>query len=150
MRNQKLLIIVLTTFISCLFHSCLQTDKVIYKYNGIYKTQQNGKVFSLINDSVKKITIDTVPVITPVDFKIVRMDYYSVDKSPALFILLTETGKIKFAELTRNNIGKPLALILEDKLLSAPTIQSEIPNGQIEAGGLDRKLIEHLVKKFKK
>lgn len=41
-----------------------------------------------------------------------------------------------FGDLTRNNINNPLAIILDNKMISAPNINSEIgANGQITGGG---------------
>lgn len=43
---------------------------------------------------------------------------------------LNAEGAKKFAELTRDNIGKQLAITLDGKTETAPTIQSEIPGGK--------------------
>jgi preprotein translocase subunit SecD len=39
-------------------------------------------------------------------------------------------GSKLFAKITKENIGKPLAIFLDGQVISAPTIQSEIPNGE--------------------
>lgn len=43
---------------------------------------------------------------------------------------LNAEGAKKFAEITRNNIGKELAITLDGEVQTAPTIQSEIPGGK--------------------
>ena len=43
---------------------------------------------------------------------------------------LNDEGAAKFAEITRNNKGKQLAIMLDGKEQSAPVIQSEIPGGK--------------------
>ncbi|MEW6051335.1 MAG: protein translocase subunit SecD [Candidatus Zixiibacteriota bacterium] len=49
---------------------------------------------------------------------------------------LSSDGAARFAQLTGSNIDKPLAIVLDDKVESAPTINSKIRNsGQIEMGG---------------
>ena len=48
---------------------------------------------------------------------------------PCVNFELTATGAAAFARLTRDNIGKRLAIVLDGKILSAPVIRSEIPNG---------------------
>ncbi len=45
------------------------------------------------------------------------------------FELKTEGTQV-FSNYTQNNIGKTLAVVLDKKILSAPTIQSHIPEGQ--------------------
>lgn len=41
-----------------------------------------------------------------------------------------EEGKDLFAELTSENIGNPIAIVLDGQILSAPTVQSAITNGE--------------------
>lgn len=48
---------------------------------------------------------------------------------------LNDSGAEKFAEITRNNKGKQLAIMLDGKEQSAPTIQSEIPGGKGSISG---------------
>ncbi|MGA2028954.1 MAG: protein translocase subunit SecD, partial [Verrucomicrobiota bacterium] len=52
---------------------------------------------------------------------------------PQISFTLTDDGAKKFAEVTRNNVGHRLAIILDGELYSAPNIQSPIEtgNGQI-------------------
>jgi preprotein translocase subunit SecD len=44
-------------------------------------------------------------------------------------------GAVAFARVTRENIGKPFAIVLDNQVVSAPNILSEIPNGQGEITG---------------
>jgi serine/threonine protein kinase len=43
---------------------------------------------------------------------------------------LTPEGTIRFAELTRTNIGRQLAIVFRGRILTAPIIRSEIPSGK--------------------
>lgn len=47
----------------------------------------------------------------------------------------TSEGADIFAKITRENIGKPLAVILDGSILSAPVIQSEINGGKAQITG---------------
>lgn len=49
--------------------------------------------------------------------------------SPQIAFEMTPVGAKTFAEITRNNIGKRLAITLDGVEQTAPTIQSEIPTG---------------------
>lgn len=51
-----------------------------------------------------------------------------------LFRLNGEGAEI-FREITEKNIGKPFAIVLDNKVLTAPVIQSVIPNGSGEITG---------------
>jgi protein-export membrane protein SecD len=48
---------------------------------------------------------------------------------------LNTRGAIAFARVTRENIGKPFAIILDNKVMSAPRIISEIPSGRGQITG---------------
>ncbi len=50
--------------------------------------------------------------------------------SPEIAIQFDAQGTKLFADITKRNIGKPLAIYLDGQLLSAPTVQTEIDNGQ--------------------
>lgn len=54
---------------------------------------------------------------------------------PMVVISFNDEGKEKFAELTKNNIGKQVAIYLDGNVISAPTIQQEIPDGQATISG---------------
>jgi preprotein translocase subunit SecD len=44
-------------------------------------------------------------------------------------VTFTDEGKQKFATATANNIGKPIAIVLDGALISAPTVQDAITDG---------------------
>ncbi|MGL5956381.1 MAG: protein translocase subunit SecD [Brevinema sp.] len=48
---------------------------------------------------------------------------------------LTDEGGDLFADITKNNINKQFAIILDDRVRSAPVIQGEIPNGRGQISG---------------
>jgi SecD/SecF fusion protein len=54
---------------------------------------------------------------------------------PWIQITFTDAGAKRFAKVTRQNIGKRLAIIIDGRLYSAPTIKSEIRGGKAEING---------------
>jgi preprotein translocase subunit SecD len=54
---------------------------------------------------------------------------------PTISLTFNEEGKKLFAEITKNNIGKVMAIFLDGQILSSPVIQDEIPNGQAQITG---------------
>ncbi|MDO8570454.1 MAG: protein translocase subunit SecD [Candidatus Daviesbacteria bacterium] len=48
---------------------------------------------------------------------------------PQVSIEFTSEGGTKFAEITKRNVGKPIAIFLDDVLVSAPNVQQEIIGG---------------------
>ncbi|MCL4397700.1 protein translocase subunit SecD [Patescibacteria group bacterium] len=49
---------------------------------------------------------------------------------PDVQLAFNDQGTQKFAQITKENIGKRVAIFLDNQLLLAPTVQSVIPNGQ--------------------
>ncbi len=50
---------------------------------------------------------------------------------------LNRQGAIVFARFTGENIGRRIAIVLDDKVRSAPVVQSKIPSGEGRITGLD-------------
>jgi preprotein translocase subunit SecD len=55
-----------------------------------------------------------------------------------------EKGTKKFADVTRANTGKPLAIVFDGKVLSAPVIGEAIMNGEAQVSGLPKEEAEQL------
>lgn len=54
---------------------------------------------------------------------------------PQISLELTDEGSELFAELTRRNVGKPLAIYLDGAPISAPVVQEEITGGKAQITG---------------
>jgi preprotein translocase subunit SecD len=54
---------------------------------------------------------------------------------PWIQITFTDAGAKQFAKVTHQNIGKRLAIIIDGRLYSAPTIKSEIRDGKAQITG---------------
>ena len=48
---------------------------------------------------------------------------------------LDSSGARRFAEVTRTNVGRPFAIVLDDKVISAPVIREPITGGQGQISG---------------
>lgn len=57
------------------------------------------------------------------------------DNSPNVSLTFNSVGAKKFAEATTDNVGKPFAIILDDKVLSAPNINEPILGGSASISG---------------
>ncbi len=55
--------------------------------------------------------------------------------APAISFTFNNAGAKRFARVTQNNVGKPFAIILDNKVLSAPNIQTPILGGQGQITG---------------
>jgi len=54
---------------------------------------------------------------------------------PEVGIVFDDTGKDLFKEITERNQGKPVAIYLDGQIISAPTVQSVIRNGEAVING---------------
>jgi preprotein translocase subunit SecD len=54
---------------------------------------------------------------------------------PVVNFRFNSSGARKFAEVTTNNVGKPFAIVLDNKVISAPVIRTPITGGQGQISG---------------
>ena len=67
--------------------------------------------------------------LTGADLQRATVTFESQDRSPAVSLTFKDSGKTKFAKLTKENIGKPIAILLDGYPLTMPTVQAEIIDG---------------------
>ena len=60
---------------------------------------------------------------------------FDQDGRPNISIAFNATGARRFGRVTQENVGKPFAIILDNKILSAPNIESAILGGQASITG---------------
>lgn len=73
------------------------------------------------------------------------IDLYVID------IVLTEAGAGKFKKLTKKNIARPIAIVLNRKLISAPLVMNPIPDGKVEiSGNFTEEEIDEIINAIKK
>ncbi|MCL4390519.1 MAG: protein translocase subunit SecD [Patescibacteria group bacterium] len=64
------------------------------------------------------------------DLKLAKPAFQSSTNEPIIQLTFNAEGTKKFADITTRDVGKHLAIFLDDQLLMAPTIQSAITDGQ--------------------
>jgi len=67
--------------------------------------------------------------LTGADLQRAQVTFESQDRSPAVSLTFKDSGKGKFAQLTKDNIGKPIAILLDGYPLTMPTVQAKIDSG---------------------
>ena len=73
--------------------------------------------------------VKKIPEMTGAMLKDARATFDPQYNRPVVSFELDSIGTKIFAEVTKNNIERPLAIILDGNIVSAPRIQSEIPGG---------------------
>lgn len=108
-----------------------------YTYPGYWKpTDLTGR--NLVTDQ------------TEVTFQGGESSSSQLQSTPVVSIAFNDTGRQKFAELTKSNIQKQIAIVLDGKIVSAPTVQAEIGDGKaVITGSKDVKEAQKLVDRLK-
>jgi len=72
--------------------------------------------------------VETSPVVTGEEL-VDSQPTFDQNNRPAVTFRFNPSGARKFGDYTRDNIGSPFAIVLDDEVVSAPTIQSHISGG---------------------
>lgn len=73
--------------------------------------------------------------LTGKDLKAARVVYGSQNGTPQVQLNFTSPGTKLFADITKRNVGKPVAIVLDDIAISAPIVQQAILNGDAVISG---------------
>jgi preprotein translocase subunit SecD len=72
--------------------------------------------------------VESAPVVTGEEL-VDAQPAFDQNGRPAVNFRFNTSGARKFGDYTAENIGSPFAIVLDDEVVSAPTIQSHIPGG---------------------
>lgn len=64
-----------------------------------------------------------------------RSDFNPLNGQPAVFMEMSLTGARLWKDMTGRNVGRYVAVVLDDKVYSCPRVQNEIANGSTEISG---------------
>ncbi len=73
--------------------------------------------------------------ITAANFKRASVQFNQQTSQPEILITFDGEGAKKFAELTKRNVGKPVYIIRDNGIISAPNVQQEINAGEATISG---------------
>ncbi|GEM_PF-695702 len=98
----------------------------------------------------KNIKLEENPSVTPEDILEIKKEYSKYnDNRPEISIVLTNDGARKFYLLTKENIGKPIAIVVNHRIVSIPKVQSEIIGGKVKiSGDFSENEIDTMIKKL--
>ncbi|MEK7169384.1 MAG: protein translocase subunit SecD [Patescibacteria group bacterium] len=64
-----------------------------------------------------------------------QISFDSVTRQPQVDLTFSSAGAEIFADLTGKNVGKPLAIFLDNQLIEMPTVQQKITGGKAQISG---------------
>ncbi|GMR19294.1 MAG: protein translocase subunit SecD [Patescibacteria group bacterium] len=73
--------------------------------------------------------LDKKTGLTGKDLSRAAVDFDQSSSAPQIALTFSAEGEKKFAEITGRNVGKPLAIFLDEALLTAPVVQQKITGG---------------------
>ena len=95
----------------------IDTDGKIFELYAIKSTQRNGRA-PLEGDVIVSATDD-----------------FDNNGRPSVSMTMNSDGARRWAQLTKQNVGKPIAIALDGYIYSAPNVQNEITGGQSQITG---------------
>jgi preprotein translocase subunit SecD len=115
-----------------------------------FKIEKPG-VAELTPDEQATLTISDVFVETGITGRLLKrstLQFNQGTNQPVVALEFNDEGKALFAEVTRSNIGKQLAIFLDGELKQSPVITTEIDNGQAIITGYDAVTAREVVKEL--
>lgn len=103
-----------------------------------FRTEKEGAREALLATGEEEAKTDEFFVPTALSGRFLenaRVEFDQVTGEPYVSLRFTNEGADIFAELTRENIGKYIAIYLDGVPISVPVVRDEIPNGQAQISG---------------
>lgn len=116
-------------------------DRVVVELPGIKDSQQAidliGQTAQLVFAEVPEATDSALIMtdLTGADLAESNVVFEPNTGKPAVSLTFTKEGGEKFAGITEKNVGKKVAILLDNQLVSAPVVQEKITGGQAQITG---------------
>ncbi|SDB11944.1 protein translocase subunit SecD [Bauldia litoralis] len=81
------------------------------------------------------LVLDDAPLMTGEDLVDAQASFDSRTNEPVVNFRLSTSGARKFAEVTQTNVGRQFAIVLDDEVISAPSIREPILGGSGQISG---------------
>ena len=99
----------------------------------LYKSKVNPK--DPLDSVEREYLLRETPVVDGTDLADAHMGFDTQHNDPIISFRFNQSGARKFGIFTKDNVGLPFAIVLDDKVLSAPTIREAILGGSGQISG---------------
>ncbi|KKS05742.1 protein-export membrane protein SecD [Candidatus Woesebacteria bacterium RIFOXYC1_FULL_41_14] len=123
-------------------------DRIIVELPGISDTESAIKLIGetaqlsfveVVEEAVPGSSTPSASLVptdlTGADLERAEVVFDSNTGEPTISIQFSEEGGKKFAEITKRNVGKQLPIILDNRIISAPTVQEQIIGNSAQISG---------------
>ena len=104
------------------------------KINGFYATKNYDPAKVGYGFSIDTLKLVDEPAVRTNDIAKATRIFDQLNR-PAILIELNKEGAEKFLTLTKENIQKPIAIVVNNKIIAAPVVASTILEGRIMING---------------
>ena len=116
------------------------------RVDGFYETVDYSR-----SAEIENIKLKDNPALTSKDIQEVKKVYSDHDNSPEISIVFTKEGARKFYLLTKENIGKPIVIVVARQIVSCPIVNMGILGGKaMIAGDFSEEEIDKMVEQLKR
>ncbi len=105
-----------------------EVEKVTVEFRPAQTEPVEGWTLMTIPETVQAFYVDNEVLISNAD--IAWAVVASWEGRPVVELTLTESGKEKFAQVTKENVGKRMGILVNGELVLVPVIQAPILNGK--------------------
>ncbi len=92
------------------------------------------KTFPFMDDPGRTLNVQRRAMITG-DMLTNAQPAFDQNGQPVISFRMNNSGARRFCEVSRNNVGKPFAIVLDNEIISAPVIREPICGGQGQISG---------------
>lgn len=126
------------------FREEMPTEQKQQIINNLPESQIQGLIQNVKGETGQDITKDQLgqylPLYSQTDLtgkylKTAKMEFDSTTYKPQVALEFDAEGAKLFQELTKKNVGKRLAIYIDNQLISSPTVQEEITGGKAQITG---------------
>ena len=89
----------------------------------------------LRNEEGRRLAIRVEPLLDGDDIADAAPGTGPYDEMPVVKIRFTPSGAVRLAQVTANNVNKPIAIVLDGAILSTPTVLEPMLNGEAQIAG---------------
>lgn len=125
-----------------------ETPKVTIEFRRAETKAAEGLIEATDPNTKEKIYLHKTAEVTNADIAVVRLSEDKDVKTPALELVFTKEGAKKVAKLSAEHIDKPLAVLVNGKVLSAPIIRGKFSEKAVITGKFTKEELEKIVKAF--